>query len=115
MYADNETGKRAHRFLRLLQEAGHNTDAYPTVGYVKSTAPLAIYVEKSDFEITSDTAHINPDLLARQEYVTTVIDGTTRNLTLEYAQSLRVGDAVLVICDVTDGLFYVICKLTGGG
>jgi len=115
MYADNETGKRAHRFLRLLKDAGHNTDAYPTVGYVKSTAPLTIYVEKSDFEITSDTAYINPDLLARQEYATTVIDGYTQTLTLEYAQSLNVGDAVLVLCDANDGIFYVICKLTGGG
>lgn len=115
MYAENETGKRAHRFLRLIKDAGYNTDAYPTTGYVTSTSPLTIYVEKSDFEITSDTAYINPDLLARQEYVSTVIDGIPRNLTLEYAQSLNVGDAVLVICDANDGLFYVICKLTGGG
>ena len=115
MYADNETGKRAHRLLRLIKDAGHNTDAYPEVGYVKSTSPLTIYVEKSGIESTADTAHINPDLLARVEYASTTIDGVAQTLALEYESSLDVGDAVYVMCDVEQGVFYVLSKLTGGG
>lgn len=118
---DNERDSPIHRLLNIVGDVGHNINAYPTVGYVTSAAPLEIYLDKADITINADVAWINPELLPRREFATiNILTGDpsivgNHDAEILYDVGLAEGDAVYVVCDIDEGQFYVIARLTGGG
>lgn len=107
-----EKGTRAERLLDLIRGAGHNEEVIVSRGDVVDDAPLAVYVAQLDMTISEDGLEVNPELLAREEDVTTRLDGMVRTMTLQYASQLEIGTAVLTLTNTKTGVTVVVSRLT---